>query len=118
MLANVLFSNVIVFQLFDFDNPLNNDAAKFLFSTEGHIFPLSWRYRRKTWSDEFEDDEDDQHQREDIPGTIKLPIDAIIMQQNTTEKSCLKINDERYYMLPLKNQYLHQVIHALQSVKT
>lgn len=32
-------------QLFDFENPLNTDADKWIFSTEGHIFKLDKRYQ-------------------------------------------------------------------------
>lgn len=37
------------FQLFDTDNYLNRNFEKFVFSTEGHIFSLQRRFRKKLW---------------------------------------------------------------------
>jgi len=38
-------------QLFDKDNPLNKQVD-YLFSTEGHIFPLQSKLRKKVWEDD------------------------------------------------------------------
>lgn len=38
------------FQLFDVDNPVNKLASHYLFTTEGHIFPLLQQSRRKPWA--------------------------------------------------------------------
>ncbi|XP_015787790.1 ER degradation-enhancing alpha-mannosidase-like protein 1 isoform X1 [Tetranychus urticae] len=98
-----------LYLLFDVDNPLNKDAAKFIFSTEGHIFPVSWRYRRKTWKDDDFEGENESNLSSDKKS------DSNQAETNHSTKSCLKINEERHYMLPIKNEYLHQVIHALGS---
>ena len=36
-------------QLFDQENHLNQDASNYVFSTEGHIFRLDTRFRKKAW---------------------------------------------------------------------
>ena len=47
-------------QLFDFDNPINQKFSQYLFSTEGHIFPLNKKLHRKPWTeDEKFDDQSD-----------------------------------------------------------
>lgn len=43
-----------MFQLFDKDNHLNRQASKYLFNTEGHIFPINQKFRRKPWEEESE----------------------------------------------------------------
>ena len=42
---------VLTFQLFDKENYVNKNPHKFLFTTEGHIFPLLSKYRKKPWED-------------------------------------------------------------------
>lgn len=42
-------------QLFDVDNPVNKHSSKFLFSTEGHIFPLKKEFHHRPWQELFED---------------------------------------------------------------
>ena len=41
-----------IFQLFDKDNHLNKHGSRYLFNTEGHIFPISQKFRRKPWEEE------------------------------------------------------------------
>ena len=40
------------FQLFDKDNHLNKAESRYLFNTEGHVFPIDERFRRKPWEEE------------------------------------------------------------------
>lgn len=44
-------NKTFLFQLFDKDNHLNKNAEKYLFNTEGHIFPISKTFRKKPWED-------------------------------------------------------------------
>lgn len=39
-------------QLFDKENQVNKLAAKYLFTTEGHLFPISQKFREKVWEQE------------------------------------------------------------------
>ena len=48
-MANIIF---ISLQLFDKDNHLNKHGSRYLFNTEGHIFPISQKFRRKPWEEE------------------------------------------------------------------
>lgn len=41
-----------MFQLFDKDNYVNQHFDKYIFSTEGHIFPVEKRFREKHWPSE------------------------------------------------------------------
>ena len=43
-----------LYLLFDIDNPINGkDSERYLFTTEGHIFPISSKIREKVWEDDF-----------------------------------------------------------------
>ena len=53
-----------LYLLFDEDNPVNRNSMKFMFSTEGHILPLSEQLHNKSWDSEgffsgHDDDDDD-----------------------------------------------------------
>ena len=46
---------------------MNKWASRYLFSTEGHLFPISKKFRRKVW----EEDIVEVHENEDIaPSTV------------------------------------------------
>jgi hypothetical protein len=42
-----------LYLLFDVDNPINRLSEKYLFTTEGHVFPVADQFRRKIWQDEL-----------------------------------------------------------------
>ena len=42
---------LLLLQLFDKDNYLNKHPSKYLFTTEGHILPISREFRHKAWED-------------------------------------------------------------------
>jgi hypothetical protein len=45
--------------LFDTENPINRKGGeRYLFTTEGHIFPISSKIREKVWNDDFMDEDD------------------------------------------------------------
>lgn len=48
-----LIRKLDLFQLFDKDNHVNKQASRYLFSTEGHLFPVSQIFREKHWKEEF-----------------------------------------------------------------
>ena len=39
---------IFIFQLFDDENHVNQDASNYIFSTEGHIFRLDSQFRKKS----------------------------------------------------------------------
>lgn len=39
-------------QLFDDNNHLNQDASNYIFSTEGHVFRIDSRFRKRPWDEE------------------------------------------------------------------
>ena len=43
-----------LYLLFDVDNPINKRGEKFLFTTEGHVFPIG-RHFWKVWEEDEED---------------------------------------------------------------
>ena len=49
---NIIILAVNYFQLFDKDNHLNKHPTEYLFTTEGHIFPISKEFRKKPWETE------------------------------------------------------------------
>lgn len=80
-----------LYLLFDTDNYLNQNFEKFVFSTEGHIFPLQRRFRRKLW-----------------PFGSNFVSHSLI-HYNISEPSCMTVDAERKYFLPLKSRYLTQI---------
>ncbi|KAF0287504.1 ER degradation-enhancing alpha-mannosidase-like protein 1 [Amphibalanus amphitrite] len=76
--------------LFDEDNYINRNPMKYLFSTEGHLFPLHYERFRKPW---------------DAEG--RRPAGA-----NVTD-TCSAIPLERKLTLPLRQPYLHQLFQAV-----
>ena len=47
-----------LYLLFDTENPIHGkEGEKFLFTTEGHIFPISSKIREKVWKDDFFDED-------------------------------------------------------------
>jgi mannosidase alpha-like ER degradation enhancer 1 len=94
-----------LYLLFDAENPLNRDPTGFIFSTEGHIFPVDHRFRTKFW-----ENSSGAFPLKEISSVI---IDPKAKARNVTVSSCQRMNEERGYLLPLKNQYFHQVNQAL-----
>ena len=45
-------ASCLVFQLFDTENYVNKHSAQFVFTTEGHLFPIAAQYRQKSWEKE------------------------------------------------------------------
>ncbi len=109
-LLQKLFSHLqlyFILQLFDFDNPINTDSSRYIFSTEGHIFSVDKRYRSKLWED---------YHKNDDKKVGKKSIESVVVALkalNSSQSHCSRINEERHYLLPLKNEYFVQVSDAL-----
>ena len=89
-----------LYLLFDEENPLNRDASRYIFSTQGHIFPLHQRLRRS------------------FPQSETKTTDLGRTSATTTNftrlpPSCRHVPDERKHFLPLKNQYFAQLSYAI-----
>lgn len=93
-----------LFLLFDVDNPVNKLASHYVFTTEGHIFPLLKQSQLKHW-----DLSEDASKTE-----IKISVSDIkANSSNKTHSNCERIPDERQYLLPLKPKYMLQISQAL-----
>ena len=55
------------FQLFDEENYLNKNPMKYIFSTEGHIFPITKQFRVKPWKDSSLDKQSESMQSTGAP---------------------------------------------------
>lgn len=90
-----------LYLLFDVDNPVNKMASHYVFTTEGHIFPLIWGTKKK------------QQPLPSIIDEVPLPETNLVKKANVTQSNCERIPDERQYLLPLKPKYLLQISRAL-----
>ena len=128
-----------LYLLFDTENPIHGKVGeKFLFTTEGHVFPISSKIREKVWKDDFLDDGDvlsdytnekihysssafpSEHSR-----TLKngdTVFDARFSSDNVTRSNsndwfppsfdkptCQSRGTDSPFKLPLKSKYLAQV---------
>ena len=50
-------------QLFDKDNYLNRHSSQYMFSTEGHVFPVHKMFRTKPWLQSQDEENDDKLSR-------------------------------------------------------
>ncbi|CAH1783366.1 unnamed protein product [Owenia fusiformis] len=102
-----------LYLLFDKDNYINKNAQEYLFTTEGHILPVKYEYRKHTsnlfFNKEFksirrkilQDEEKEEFQSDTVT------VDA--RNNNSTLFNCKKIPEERRHFLPIKNRYLQQL---------
>lgn len=109
--------NLNFFQLFDIDNPLHKDQSRYIFSTEGHIFPIDIRFRKEmkkirgfdmTNLDEIPDQK--LIEKINIEKTDSVVISKVF---NYSQSNCHRVNSDRLYLLPLKNEYFHQISEAM-----
>lgn len=89
-----------LYLLFDVENPVNKMASHYVFTTEGHVFPLIWQSRNKSW---------------DLPSfAVPTSFSQLYpVKSNITQSNCERIPDERQYLLPLKPKYMLQISRAL-----
>lgn len=83
-----------LYLLFDKDNYVNKHFSKFLFSTEGHLFPVDIQFRSKVW-------------------TEKTVVADTGLVQSRGNLSCDAFDAERTYFLPIKSHYLLQISETL-----
>lgn len=76
-----------LYLLFDADNPINLRFSRYVFTTEGHIFPITKQLREEVWKD--------------------LGIGEVPKRSNSTR--CARVESERQFLLPLKHRYMSQV---------
>lgn len=57
--------DIASFQLFDKDNHLNKNPLKYVFTTEGHLFPVDQRFRFST-VDDWKEEANDKTRRETL----------------------------------------------------
>ncbi|KAF0294256.1 ER degradation-enhancing alpha-mannosidase-like protein 1 [Amphibalanus amphitrite] len=79
-----------LYLLFDEDNYINRNPMKYLFSTEGHLFPLHYERFRKPW---------DAEERRPAGANVTATCSAIPLERKLT--------------LPLRQPYLHQLFQAV-----
>ena len=49
-----------MFQLFDHNNHVNKDAGRYMFTTEGHLIPISRQLTQQPWLDDINLDSNDE----------------------------------------------------------
>ncbi|XP_054724208.1 ER degradation-enhancing alpha-mannosidase-like protein 1 [Uloborus diversus] len=94
-----------LYLLFDVENPVNKMASHYVFTTEGHLFPLLWKSRQKPW--EF------TSKIGDVEFHVPVPNIPPLKSKNKTHSNCERIPDERQFLLPLKPKYMLQISQAL-----
>ena len=99
-----------LFLLFDLDNPLHKSQDRYLFSTEGHIFPITSKMRHKPWENEFPSAPSDTTFSDNVVNartTNKTSIVNACYENSYCEQTTSK------FKLPLKSEYLDQVFAQL-----
>lgn len=94
-----------LYLLFDKDNHLNKQASQYLFNTEGHIFPISQKFRRKPWEEEQETAEGEKLVEDET-----VIVDA---RTNKTFSNCDTIPESKRYALPMASRYFEQLDNAV-----
>lgn len=63
--------------MFDEDNHLNKHASKYVFTTEGHVFPIDKRFRVKPWEEDTETEEKEKE-------TVTKVMSVVNVADNST----------------------------------
>lgn len=92
-----------LYLLFDRDNHINTHFRDYIFSTEGHIFPLHRGLRDKPWLD---DTPMINFQNEEVSPVVDV-------RSNISAYNCEPIPIARRYTLPLTSYYMEQLDSAL-----
>lgn len=97
-----------LYLLFDVDNPLNTPRfSSFVFTTEGHIFPLIKDLRTAVGGTAVGAE----------PVVVDrdpfLPMNEPALPEVNASIGCVKVDEERQFLLPLKHEYLSQVSTSL-----
>ncbi|KAI1294947.1 ER degradation-enhancing alpha-mannosidase-like protein 1 [Halotydeus destructor] len=106
-----------LYLLFDKENPLNKNPTKYIFTTEGHLFPVDWNFRRKVReSQESPLITLDEDKLDDIlKPTITSNKKPLRNQTIHSHSWCNAIDKTRQFLMPLKNHYFNQLTSALAA---
>lgn len=108
-----------LYLLFDVDHPINTMGDRFLFTTEGHVIPISAVLRPANWM------EDSVWWKLTPPAVnLRSPLSAHphhlpplpsldAPSVNTTYNECKSVDSDRTYSLPLKRRYLVQLFDTI-----
>lgn len=88
-----------LYLLFDFENPINQQASNWIFSTEGHVFKLDDRYRENIWNN---------WEKKEKMNMFK-PTVTSNRRNSTWDSKCTSYNEMKYSRLPLKEEYILQI---------
>ncbi|XP_071122942.1 ER degradation-enhancing alpha-mannosidase-like protein 1 isoform X2 [Mytilus edulis] len=94
-----------LYLLFDEDNHLNKHASKYVFTTEGHVFPIDKRFRVKPWEEDTETEEKEKE-------TVTKVTSVVNVADNSTF-NCDTIPNDRKHFLPLRSPYFEQLQSAI-----
>uniref|UniRef100_A0A646QIG4 alpha-1,2-Mannosidase n=1 Tax=Hemiscolopendra marginata TaxID=943146 RepID=A0A646QIG4_9MYRI len=93
-----------LYLLFDKNNYVNRHAMNYIFSTEGHLFPVNLKFNRRNQESEY------KRTRPKSEGILEA---AVKLPSNSSSIKCEKIKEERTYFLPLERRYFSQIHAAL-----
>ncbi|XP_071816543.1 ER degradation-enhancing alpha-mannosidase-like protein 1 [Apostichopus japonicus] len=82
-----------LYLLFDKDNHVNTAFHRYIFNTEGHLFPLRSEYRTKTWWNPCKDDRSC----------------ASVNFASNMSHQCVNMAPEKHFPLPLNSHYMEQI---------
>ncbi|XP_046652402.1 ER degradation-enhancing alpha-mannosidase-like protein 1 [Daphnia pulicaria] len=106
-----------LYLLFDIHHPINTNAERYLFTTEGHVIPITSALRPFNW----DDDEVDSHTGRLLPSSRYShrrhasrvsDSDVVAVPNNSTHRVCSSVQLERG-SLPLKQRYLVQLFDTI-----
>lgn len=108
-----------LYLLFDIHHPINVNAERYLFTTEGHVIPITASLRSFDWDDE----EDDSLTRRLLPSfrprnshgrhvSRSFDSEAVTVPKNSTHSVCSSVSLE-HGSLPLKQRYLVQLFDTI-----
>uniref|UniRef100_A0A0P6DE19 alpha-1,2-Mannosidase n=1 Tax=Daphnia magna TaxID=35525 RepID=A0A0P6DE19_9CRUS len=108
-----------LYLLFDIHHPINVNAERYLFTTEGHVIPITASLRSFDWDDE----ENDSLTRRLLPSfrprnshgrhvSRSFDSEAVTVPKNSTHSVCSSVSLE-HGSLPLKQRYLVQLFDTI-----
>ena len=94
-----------LYLLFDIDNPINKNGEQYIFTTEGHVFPVRDTLRSKIWGSEYD---------EIVPNWKSSTTNVKNNNDSHTNliENCQNVNRNEGG-LPLQNDYLAQIFHQI-----
>ncbi|KAK2171103.1 hypothetical protein NP493_1103g00040 [Ridgeia piscesae] len=95
-----------LYLLFDHSNHVNKDAVRYLFTTEGHLIPISRQLTQQPWLDDINTEstvEDFKSKRTENDNPVTYG------HTHNSTGSCGHIPKERRFFLPIESRYLQQL---------